>query len=263
MTFEERAMHDNLFDLSGRVALVTGGSKGLGAAMARAFATAGADVVICSRHEDELKTAAAEIAAGLNVRVEWIAADIADRGQADALAETVRSRMGRVDILVNNAGMNIPQSIDEIADDAWDRTLELNLSTCMRLTRAFVPQMKDQRWGRIIYVSSVLGLGGKEGRSAYCATKSALLGLARASALDLGPFNITVNCLAPGPFLTDMPGKLLSDEQKRAFADVTALGRWGRPDELAGPALLLASEAGSYITGTVLLVDGGTLSRVF
>jgi len=140
---------------------------------------------------------------------------MADRRQADALAEAVRSRMGRVDILVNNAGLNIPQSIDGIADDTCDRILELNLSSCMRLTRAFVPQMRDRRWGRIIHISSVLGLGGKEGRSAYCATKSALLGLARASALDLGPFNITVNCLAPGPFLTDLPDKTLTDEQKQ------------------------------------------------
>jgi NAD(P)-dependent dehydrogenase (short-subunit alcohol dehydrogenase family) len=256
-------MQNKLFDLSGRIALVTGGSKGLGAAMARAFATAGANVVICSRHEDQLKAAAAGIAAGLGVRVEWIAADMADRRQADALAQAALSRMGRVDILVNNAGSNTPQSIDGISDDTWDHILELNLSSCMRLTRALVPQMKDRRWGRIIHISSVLGLGGKEGRSAYCATKSALLGLARASALDLGPFNITVNCLAPGPFLTDLPGKILTDEQKQVFAETTALGRWGRPEELAGPALLLASDAGSYITGTVLVVDGGTLSRVF
>src|SRR5258708_33003896 len=256
-------MQNKLFDLSGRTALVTGGSKGLGAAMARAFAAAGADVASCSRHEDELKTAAASIAAGLDVRVEWIATDMADRRQVDALAETVLSRLGRVDILVNNAGSNTPQPIDEIADDTWDRILKLNLSSCMRLTRALVPPMKDRHWGRIIHISSVLGLGGKEGRNVYCATKSALLGLARASALDLGPFNITVNCLAPGPFLTDLPGKILTDEQKQVFAETTALGRWGRPEELAGPALLLASEAGSYITGAVLVVDGGTLSRVF
>jgi gluconate 5-dehydrogenase len=256
-------MQNNLFDLSGRTALVTGGSKGLGAAMARAFAAAGADVAICSRHEDELKAAAASIAAGLDVRVEWIATDMTDRKQVDALAEAVLSRMGRVDILVNNAGSNTPQSIEEISDDTWDRILELNLSSCMRLTRALVPQMKDRRWGRIIHISSVLGFGGKEGRSAYCATKSALLGLARAGALDLGPFNITVNCLAPGPFLTDLPDKLLTDEQKQALAEKTALGRWGRPEELAGPALLLASDAGSYITGAAIVVDGGTLSRVF
>jgi NAD(P)-dependent dehydrogenase (short-subunit alcohol dehydrogenase family) len=160
---------------------------------------------------------------------------MADRGQVDALAETVLSRMGRVDILVNNAGSNIPQSIDGIADDTWDHILELNLSSCMRLTRAVVPQMKDRKWGRIIHISSVLGLGGKEGRSAYCATKSALLGLARASALDLGPFNINVNCLAPGPFLTDLPGKILSDEQKQVFAETTALGRWGRPEASRTP----------------------------
>ncbi len=231
--------------------------------MARVFAEAGANIAICSRHEDELKTAAAAIGAGLDVRVEWVATDMADRSQVDALAETVLSRMGRVDILVNNAGSNIPQSIDGIVDETWDRILELNLSSCMRLTRALVPPMKERRWGRIIHISSVLGLGGKEGRSAYCSTKSALLGLARAGALDLGPFNITVNCLAPGPFLTDLPGKVLSAEEKQVFAETTALGRWGRPDELAGPALLLASEAGSYITGTAIVVDGGTLSRVF
>lgn len=256
-------MPDKLFDLSGRVALVTGGSKGLGKAMARGFAEAGAEIMISSRHEDELRTAAADIAAGLNVRVEWMAADMANREQADALARDTLSRMGHVDILVNNAGSNIPQPIDGVSDESWDQILELNLSSCMRLTRALVPQMKTRRWGRIIHISSVLGLGGKEQRNSYCATKSGLIGLARASALDVGPYNITVNCIAPGPFLTDLPGKLLSDEQKQAFAETTALGRWGRPEELAGPALLLASEAGSYITGTVLVVDGGTLSRVF
>ena len=185
-----------------------------------------------------------------------------ERKQVDRLARAATSRLGRVDILVNNAGGNTPQPIDEIDDRIWDHVLELNLSSCMRLTRALAKQMKERRWGRIIHISSVLGLGGKEGRSIYCATKSALIGMARASALDLGPFNITVNCISPGPFLTDLPGKILTDEQKREFAGRTALGRWGRPGEIAGPALLLASEAGSYITGAVLLVDGGVLARV-
>jgi gluconate 5-dehydrogenase len=254
-------MPNKLFDLSGRVALVTGGSKGLGEAMARAFAEAGAAVIISSRHEDELRQAKDRISLNLTGRVEWTVADMGDRKQVEALAETALSRMGRVDILVNNAGSNIPQPVDGISDDTWDYIVELNLSSCMRLTRALVPQMKERRWGRIIHISSVLGLGGRPQRSSYCATKSALLGLARASALDLGPFNITVNCIAPGPFLTDLPSKILSDEEKRVFAETTALGRWGRPAELAGPALLLASEAGSYITGTALVVDGGALSR--
>jgi NAD(P)-dependent dehydrogenase (short-subunit alcohol dehydrogenase family) len=132
----------------------------------------------------------------------------------------------------------------------------------MRLQRALVPGMKERRWGRVIHVSSVLGIGGKEGRNGYCASKAAVIGLAHASAIDLGPFGVTVNCIAPGPFLTDLPGKLLNDEQKKHFADRTAMGRWGKPEEIAGPALLLASDAGSYITGSTLVVDGGCTIRV-
>jgi NAD(P)-dependent dehydrogenase (short-subunit alcohol dehydrogenase family) len=253
----------SLFDLSGRVALVTGGSKGLGKSMARGFLQAGADVMISSRHKEELHQTAEELGAGVSSRIEWIVADMVERPQVDSLASTALARMGRIDILVNNAGGNTPQSIEDVVDQDWDTILELNLSSCMRLTRALVPQMKERGWGRIIHISSVLGLGGKEGRSAYCSTKSALLGLTRAAALDLGRFNITVNCIAPGPFLTDLPGRVLTAEQKQTFAQTTALGRWGNPDELIGPALLLASEAGSYITGTAILVDGGALSRVF
>jgi NAD(P)-dependent dehydrogenase (short-subunit alcohol dehydrogenase family) len=121
--------------------------------------------------------------------------------------------------------------------------------------------MKERRWGRIIHISSVMGFVSKEGRNVYSATKSALLGLARANALDLGPYNVTVNCIAPGPFLTDLPANLLSAEEKQKFADRTALGRWGDPKELVGTALLLASDAGGYITGQTIVVDGGYLAR--
>ncbi len=252
-----------LFDLSGRVALVTGGSKGLGKAMARVFVEAGADVVISSRHEDELKKTQAEIQDGTKAKVVYVVADMTNRDQVKGLAERTLAEMGRVDILVNNAGSNVPQAIDQITDEAWDRIVELNLTSCMLLTRALVPQMKARKWGRVIHISSIMGLASKDARNSYSATKSALLGLARASALDLGAFNITVNCIAPGPFLTDLPGSLLSPEQKKALAARTALERWGDPRELAGPALLLASEAGSYITGEVLVVDGGSLAKTF
>ena len=254
-------MTNRLFDLTGKSALITGGSRGLGKAMARAFAEAGADVLICSRHAEELGPAADEIGKGLKVRVEQAVVDLVDPKQADALAKDAVARLGKVDILVNNAGTNLPQPIDQVTDQNWDTMIGLNLNAVMRLTRALVPGMMERKWGRVIHISSVLGLGGKEGRNGYCATKAALIGLAQASALDLGPFNVTVNCIAPGPFLTDLPGKLLNDAQKKHFADRTALLRWGRPDELMGPALLLASEAGSYITGSVLLVDGGCLAR--
>lgn len=256
-------MKNSLFDLSGRVALVTGGSKGLGLAMARGFAEAGADVVISSRHENELQAAVAKIKEGTGVRAEYVVADMTERRDVARLAETTLALMGNVDILVNNAGSNTVAAIDEIRDEDWDRLIELNLTSCMALCRGLVPRMKQRRWGRIIHVSSIMGLASKEGRNIYSATKSALLGLARASALDLGEYNITVNCIAPGPFLTDLPGNMLTDAQKKVFADRTALGRWGQPRELAGPALLLASEAGSYITGSVLVVDGGCLVKTF
>lgn len=252
---------ERLFNLKGRAALVTGGSKGLGKAMARGLAEAGADVLICSRHEEELKRAAQEIGLGLSSKVEWVVTDMSSREEVRDLAQTALNRLGRVDILINNAGSNCPQPIDQIRDEDWDRLMELNLTCVMVLTRALVPQMKERKWGRIIHISSILGLGGKEGRNTYCATKTALVGFAKASALDLGPHNITVNCIAPGPFLTDLPMSILTDEQKQAFATRTALGRWGQPAELAGPALLLATDAGSYITGTVLLVDGGAFAR--
>jgi len=256
-------MNNTLFDLSGRVALVTGGSKGIGKAIARIFAVAGADVMICSRQEDHLRAAVAEIGEDTTVRVEYTVADMSRRQHVPRLADTAVDRLGKVDILVNNAGFNVPQAIDEIRDETWDRLVQLNLTSCMALTRALAPGMKQRGWGRVIHVSSIMGLGSTAQRSAYSATKSALLGLARAGALDLGPSGITVNCIAPGPIATEMPMSILSDQQKAAFAGRTALNRWGRPEEIAGPALLLASEAGSYVTGAVLVVDGGAMIKVF
>jgi NAD(P)-dependent dehydrogenase (short-subunit alcohol dehydrogenase family) len=256
-------MFPNLFNLSGRVALVTGGSRGLGKAMAQIFAQAGADVFLSSRHEDELAPTAAQIAKESGVRAEYLVADMTHRGDVRRLAETAVARLGKVDILVNNAGGNQPQPIDQVTDEVWDNLVELNLTSCMALTRALTPGMKERRWGRVIHISSIMGLASTAGRNVYSATKAALIGMAKASAMDLGPYGITVNCLAPGPFATEMPMSILSPQQQAALAARTVMNRWGRPEELAGPALLLASEAGSYITGTVLLVDGGCLARVF
>ena len=199
-------MIPEMFDLTGEVALVTGGSKGLGKAMARGFAEAGANIVISSRHEDELQAAQKEIQAGTKIKVAYRVADMNDREEVKALAKFALDTFGRVDILVTNAGGNTPQTIDAITDEVWDRVVELNLTSCMALTRALVPQMKERKWGRIIHISSIMGLASKTGRNVYSATKSALIGLARASSLDLGEFGITVNCICPGPFLTDLPG---------------------------------------------------------
>jgi NAD(P)-dependent dehydrogenase (short-subunit alcohol dehydrogenase family) len=254
-------MPANLFDLTGRVALVTGGNKGLGKAMARGLAEAGADVVIASRSEAELKSALDEILAGTGRRGAYCVTDVSIREDVKKLAQFALEKMGKVDILVNNAGMNAPQAIDAITDETWDRVLEVNLSSVMALTRELVPQMKERRWGRVVHISSVMGQVSKEKRNVYSATKAALIGLVRANALDLGPFGVTANCIAPGPFLTDMPMSILSDAEKQVFADRTALGRWAEPRELVGPVLMLCSEAGSYVTGQTIFVDGGWLAR--
>ena len=256
-------MKDSMFGLAGRVALVTGGSKGIGQAIAKGLAQAGADLFLCSRHESSLQAAAEAIRMQSGVRVECQAADMAVRDEVRRLADEAVRRLGKVDILVNNAGWNIPQGIDEIRDEDWHYLIELNLTNVMALTRAVVPGMKERRWGRVIHISSIMALASTPKRNAYSATKAALIGMARASALELGPFGITVNCIAPGPIATDMPMSILSREQQDSLAARTAVGRWGTPDELIGPALLLASEAGSYVTGTCLVVDGGALSRVF
>ncbi|MBM3997747.1 MAG: SDR family oxidoreductase [Planctomycetes bacterium] len=254
-------MVSELFNLTGKVALITGGSKGLGKAMARGLVEAGADVVISSRHANELKAAQAEITKGTKRRCEYMVADMSKRSNVGKLAAFALKKMGRVDILINNAGTNVPQAIDAITDAEWDRIMEINLNSVMALTRAIVPDMKKRKWGRVIHISSIMAFVSNNGRNVYSATKAALVGMARSSALDLGAFGITVNCIAPGPFLTDLPASVLSKEEQDRFAKMTALGRWADPKELVGTALLLASDAGSYITGSTFIVDGGFTAR--
>jgi NAD(P)-dependent dehydrogenase (short-subunit alcohol dehydrogenase family) len=256
-------MLKQLFDLTGRTAVVTGGSKGIGKAIARGLAEAGARVVICSRRESEIRAAAAEVEAELPTPVIPLVADLTDRAAVDTFAAEVLNRVGTVDILVNNAGNNRPQVLEATTFDVWDEILQLNFTTCMQLAKAFAPGMQQRQWGRIVHLSSVMALASGAGRGLYSATKSALIGMARAHALELGPHGITVNCLAPGPIATDLPMNLLNAEQKQRFADRTALKRWGEAIDMVGPALLLCSPAGAYISGHVLLADGGMLCRTF
>jgi NAD(P)-dependent dehydrogenase (short-subunit alcohol dehydrogenase family) len=251
------------FDLSGRSALVTGGSRGLGKEMARLLARAGADVAICSRTEAQIVATARELSAETGARVEPLVADVGRRPDTERLAREAVARLGKVDILISNAGWNIPQPVEAIRDEDWDALLELNVTSSMVLTRALAPPMQERRWGRVIYISSIMALASTGDRVAYSTTKAALHGMVKANALQLGPHGITVNCLAPGPFATEMPMSILTEEQKLRFAARTAVGRWGAPAELAPAALLLASNAGSYLTGSVLVVDGGVTVRMW
>lgn len=257
------AFRETPFDLSGRSALVTGGGRGLGKAMARILANAGAEVAVCSRTRSEIEAAARELSGEAGVRVEPFVADVGKRPEAERLARDATERLGKVDILISNAGTNIPQPVDGIRDEDWDALVELNLTSSMVLTRALAPGMMQRAWGRILYISSIMGLASASDRVAYSTTKAALHGMVRANALRLGPYGITANCLAPGPFATELTASRLTAEQRDAFAARTAVGRWGQPEELAPTALLLASPAGSYITGAVFVVDGGVTARMW
>ena len=254
-------MLNELFDLTGKVALVTGGSKGLGCAMARGLALAGADIVINSRNGDELDSALAEILEGTERKGFSMVADLFKREDTINLARQALEAMGRVDIIVNNAGTNFADPVDEIKDDDWDRLVELNLSAPMVLVRELSAGMKERKWGRIINISSIFGLRTKEARGSYSATKAGLIGITRTMAQDLGPWNITANAIAPGPFSTPLTDRLVQGELRQYFDRMGVLGRWGKPQDLVGPVLLLASDAGGYMTGSTLVVDGGWTTR--
>jgi NAD(P)-dependent dehydrogenase (short-subunit alcohol dehydrogenase family) len=251
-----------LFDLSGRNALVTGGSKGLGLAMARTLARAGANIVIAARHADELQAALATILEGTGVRGGWCVADMGRRDQVESLAHRASESVGPIDILVNNAGINRVAFIEQVQDADWDDVIAVNLTAPLILSRTLAGPMKQRGWGRIIHVSSVFGEVSRAGRNAYSATKSGLIGLTHSMALELAPHGVTVNAILPGPFETPLTAALHPEPAHRQwFTDRIPMGRWGRPEELAGPLLLLASDAGSYITGTSLAVDGGWLAQ--
>ena len=249
----------NLFGLAGRVALISGGSKGLGKMMAKGLATAGADVVIASRNEADLLSAASDIEHGTGARVFHVVADLGRRSEAQRVAERARDLAGPIDILINNVGINLVQRVEEITDDAWDDVLELNVGAAMALTRAVAPDMCSRRHGRILNISSISPCRPLEGRGAYATAKAALLGLTRATAVDLGRYGVTVNSIAPGFFPTGLTELLLAETVKREYVERAALGRVGEAADLIGPVLLLVSDAGAFITGQTIAVDGGWL----
>ncbi len=254
-------MINKLFELSGKVALVTGGSKGIGQAMARGLASAGADIVINSRSREEMDESMKFILEGTDRKGHCVVADLFKRDDTIGLAKEAVDVMDRVDIIVNNAGTNIVNPVDKIVDEDWDRLIELNLTAPMVLVRELAGQMKERKWGRIVNISSMFGMCTKEDRGAYSATKSGLIGITRTMAQDLAPWDITANSIAPGPISTPLTDRMVQGELREYFDSMLVLGRWGKPHDLIGPVLLLASDAGSFITGTTLTVDGGWMTH--
>ncbi|HUG91953.1 MAG TPA: glucose 1-dehydrogenase, partial [Planctomycetaceae bacterium] len=246
------------FDLTGRSAVVTGGSKGLGEAIAAGLASAGADVLVTSRHGEEAAAAAGRIANDFGRRAVGIQADVSSEADVAAMVDRALAEFGRIDVLVNNAGINIRGAIDELSYEDFRKVQEINVDGLWLCSRAVVPHMKQAGRGRIINLASTLGVVGLENRTPYASSKGAVVQLTRALALELAPFEITVNAICPGPFLTPMNVPIAEAEQTKKFiVGAVALGRWGRMAEIQGAAILLASDAGSYMTGSLVTVDGG------
>lgn len=243
--------------LKGKVAVITGASKGLGRAIALAFGGAGAGLALASRDLTRLNTTAEEIrAAGADVAV--FETDVTSEAQVARLAEQVKARFGGAQILVNNAGINLRKPVAEFTLGEWRQVLDTNLTGAFLACRAFVPQMKGRGYGRVLNLTSTMSHVAIGGRTAYAASKAGLLGFTRALALELAPEHITVNGISPGPFATEMNLKLQQDPEVNAwFLSRIPLGRWGRPEEVGQLALYLCSEEAGFITGTDILIDGG------
>lgn len=250
------------FDLTGKSAIVTGGSKGLGEAMAAGLASAGADVLLASRNADEAEAAAKQIAEDFGHKAVGVAADVTQPDQVAAMTERALSDFGRIDILINNAGVNIRGPIDELSYEEFQKVQEINVNGVWLCAKAVVPHMKERKSGRIINLASTLGLVGLENRTPYTSSKGAVVQMTRALGLELAEWNITVNAICPGPFLTPMNVPIKDDEQTKKFiVGAVALGRWGEMHEIQGAAIYLASDAASFVTGTTLTVDGGWTAR--
>jgi NAD(P)-dependent dehydrogenase (short-subunit alcohol dehydrogenase family) len=248
----------DLFKLDGRVALVTGGNRGIGRAIAAAFAEAGASVAVTSRDAARAEKAAAEIAESTGRECLGLALDVRDGAMVEAVFGRAASELGGLDILVNNAGINIRESITDLKDESWHDIIETNLAGAMRCSRIAARRMKEKGWGRIINIGSILSFVGIAQRAAYASSKAGLVGMTRAMALDLAPHGVTVNALCPGVFKTEINRPILNDpEYLKEFLKQIPLGAMGDPAQLMGAAVFLASEASSYVTGAALMVDGG------
>jgi len=236
-------------DLTGKTALVTGASRGIGEAIARRLGETGAHVLVAARSLDRVNQIASEIGNATGVELDITAADVRDRVKA-----LIEQRP--IDILVNNAGITADDLFLRMKPDAWTSVLRTNLDSAFHITQEIVKKMIRARWGRVINISSVVGLSGNPGQTNYAASKAALIGFTKSLALEIGSRNVTVNAVAPGFIATAMT-EAITDDAKKKLEEKIALQRLGTPDDIAHAVVFLASEQAGYITGTVLNVSGG------
>lgn len=243
--------------LEGRVALITGASRGLGKAMALALAAAGARLALVARDVEQLQ-AVADQARGLGRQAEVFRADVSDELQVRQLERDVLARLGPADILINNAGIAVRKFCVDITLSEWTSVLNTNLTSAFLMCRSFVPHMKGRGYGRVINMTSIMGHISLPQRTAYSSSKAGLLGFTRALALELVNDGITVVAISPGPFATEMTVPLMNNpEANEQFMSRTPMRRWGKPEEIGKLALYLCSDEAAFITGTDILIDGG------
>ena len=241
-----------MFNLSGKTALVTGATGGIGGSIARALHAQGATVALSGTRKEVLD----QLAAGLGERAFVVPADLSNAESVEALVPAAEAAMGSVDILVNNAGLTRDGLFMRMKDEDWDLVLRVNLDAAFRLSRAAIRGMMKKRWGRIVTITSVVGTTGNAGQANYAASKAALVGMSKALAAEVASRNVTVNCVAPGFIATPMTD-VLNDKQREAILGTIPAGRLGAPDDIGAAVVYLASEEAGYMTGQTLHFNGG------